>query len=98
MFEKRLGLDHGVAPVASGIRLCSDCDWDEFLFGSSLVRFVVADYASRCCTKLAMARHVSGDPADDGVFDTSLGIRSAGGRPSHRISFQPARYAILALV
>jgi hypothetical protein len=36
---------------------------------------VVVDYASRCCTKLAMARHVSGDPADDGAFDTSLGIR-----------------------
>jgi len=36
MFEKRLVLDHGVAPVALGIHLCSGCDWGEFLFGSAL--------------------------------------------------------------
>src|SRR4051794_36143479 len=36
---------------------------------------MVADHAAGDSAQLAMPRHVAGDPADDGSFDTALGSR-----------------------
>ena len=49
------------------------------LVNVGLVGFVVPDGASCSGAELAMARHVSGDPANDGTLNAPLGVRRAEG-------------------